>query len=464
MRTSKKRGERRASGPVNATLSSRLAGSHIPPSSDTVRINQCRRLVIAILQSQAILYCDRATLCPATALLFAIAVAARPRCHADGIRPWMRCRARVLATFLWTCPHRTAPRSRPSNSALNSTAAPSVKASRPATGEARRSRSSTDGWTARSPQASRPGGALFTGRYPDLRWRPRCASLRSPRPCAARSREPTGLPRRNSRAYRSLFRPARWLDQRCRSLPPRMGRTRRHDLRGHRVEVMPLLRHAAADQLNGLSAIDSRPGRRSGAPHRFRMDAMKRPLRKVRRGPPAGPDAADGCSVRQWWRRCSSRVARCQRRSRPDRRGTSCLLIADAAGNAIAVQSVYNVFGGYFHEPNTSVLFDDRMQGFTHRPGQINPSAQGGQRILVCPVMVQRRRAVRFALASPGGLSQTLTNVQVLTSLIDAGMNVAAGRRGRRAGVIANPEPAISWSNRNFPIQSSRRSRRWVIR
>ncbi len=62
----------------------------------------------------------------------------------------------------------------------------------------------------------------------------------------------------------------------------------------------------------------------------------------------------------------------------PNRGGTSCLLLADAAGNAICVvQSVFNVFGSAFLDPATGIIFNNRMQGFTHRPGRPNSVAPG---------------------------------------------------------------------------------------
>jgi gamma-glutamyltranspeptidase/glutathione hydrolase len=111
-----------------------------------------------------------------------------------------------------------------------------------------------------------------------------------------------------------------------------------------------------------------------------------------------------------------------------DRGGTSCLLLADQHGNAISlVQSVFNVFGSMVLDPATGILFNNRMQGFTHKPG--NPNSVGpGRRPAhtLCPVLVRRGGRVRFALATPGGLSQTLTNIQVLSYLVDEGRDVAA--------------------------------------
>ena len=54
----------------------------------------------------------------------------------------------------------------------------------------------------------------------------------------------------------------------------------------------------------------------------------------------------------------------------PDRSGTSCLLVADESGDALCVvQSVFSVFGSYFRDPATGILFNNRMAGFTAVPG-----------------------------------------------------------------------------------------------
>jgi gamma-glutamyltranspeptidase/glutathione hydrolase len=111
-----------------------------------------------------------------------------------------------------------------------------------------------------------------------------------------------------------------------------------------------------------------------------------------------------------------------------DRGGTACLLLADHQGNAISlVQSVFNVFGSMVLDLATGILFNNRMQGFTHRPDKPNSVGPGRRPAhTLCPVLVRRGGRVRFALATPGGLSQTLTNIQVLSYLVDEGRDVAA--------------------------------------
>jgi gamma-glutamyltranspeptidase/glutathione hydrolase len=207
------------------------------------------------------------------------------------------------------------------------------------------------------------------------------------------------------------------------------------DYRGHRVEVMPPNSYGVLllMQLNGLSALDGAALTRS-LPHRLacQISAMKAAFDlgvPLIADPDAIPDACDrllGPAATVAMQRAvlgephGGRVA--------DRGGTSCLLLADAEGNAITVvQSVFNVFGSMVLDPTTGVLFNNRMQGFTHKPGLPNSVGPGRRPAhTLCPVLVRRGGRVRYALATPGGLSQTLTNVQVLNALIDEGRDVQA--------------------------------------
>ena len=171
-----------------------------------------------------------------------------------------------------------------------------------------------------------------------------------------------------------------------------------------RGDAAQFLRHPAADAARGLGGGgERRPGRRSGAARRLPDErdeggvrarppliADPRGSRRGGAGARAGDDGADA--------RGGARRPR-RRRACPNRGGTSCLMLADAEGNAICVvQSVFNVFGSAFLEPATGVIFNNRMQGFTHRPGRPNSVAPGKRPAhTLCPVMVHRdgRRALR---------------------------------------------------------------------
>jgi gamma-glutamyltranspeptidase/glutathione hydrolase len=206
------------------------------------------------------------------------------------------------------------------------------------------------------------------------------------------------------------------------------------DYRGHRVEVMPPNSYGILllMQLNGLAALDSVTLTRSVALRLgYQISAMHAAFEGVPMiaDPHAVPDAIDRLLAPEMTAAMRAAVlSRAGGRKVADRGGTACLLLADQQGNAISlVQSVFNVFGSMVLDPGTGILFNNRMQGFTHRPDKPN-SVRPGRRPAhtLCPVLVRRGGRVRFALATPGGLSQTLTNIQVLSYLVDEGRDVAA--------------------------------------
>ncbi len=207
------------------------------------------------------------------------------------------------------------------------------------------------------------------------------------------------------------------------------------DYRDHQVEVMPpnSLGVLLLMQLNGLSAIDSvtlmaDAGRRAG----YQMSALKAAAELSKRwiaDPAAVPEAVAHLTGAEVTARMLAAVrAPASAAAVRNTGGTACLLIADEHGNAVSVvQSVFNVFGAVLLDPQTGILFNNRMQGFTHKPGHPNSVAPGKRPAhTLCPVLVRRDGRVRYALATPGGISQTLTNVQVINHLLDGGADVAA--------------------------------------
>jgi len=207
------------------------------------------------------------------------------------------------------------------------------------------------------------------------------------------------------------------------------------DYRGHCVEAMPPNSYGLLllMQLNALSGLDAAtlmadPGRRAG----YQMSALKASVAQGRRfiaDPAAVPDAAARLLSADMTATLQEAV-RAPAPSRPVRNtgGTACLLIADDAGNAVSlVQSVFNPFGACLLDPETGILFNNRMQGFTHRSGEANSVGPGRRPAhTLCPVLVRCDGKLRFVLGTPGGISQTLTIVQVLNHLIDGGKDVAA--------------------------------------
>lgn len=127
--------------------------------------------------------------------------------------------------------------------------------------------------------------------------------------------------------------------------------------------------------------------------------------------------------------------------------GTACITVADAKGNAACiVQSTFNPFGAHFLDPSTGILFNNRMSGFDHRPGHVNSITAGGRCAhTLNPVIVTRGNALSLVHASPGGVSQTITGMQILVNVIDRKLDLASavadGRwaMDRRGGLLVEP-------------------------
>ena len=101
--------------------------------------------------------------------------------------------------------------------------------------------------------------------------------------------------------------------------------------------------------------------------------------------------------------------------------GTSCIAIADGAGSGVSVvQSVFHVFGAAFLDPGTGIHMNNRMTGFSTDPDDANALAPGKRPAhTLNPVVVLEDGALRYLMTTPGGPSQTLSHVQILSNLVD---------------------------------------------
>ena len=207
------------------------------------------------------------------------------------------------------------------------------------------------------------------------------------------------------------------------------------DYRGYRVSVLPPNTCSAMllMQLDGLSALSSEeltadPVRRMA----YQISAMKAAFEHGKElvvDPAISPDAAETMLSPEMKARMQAAVRAMSPKGKVSGSGgTACITMADSKGNMLTiVQSIYNVFGSAFMDPATGVLFNNRMQDFKHQPG-LPGSVGPGRRPFhtLCPIMVHKGGRPRFALASPGGISQTLTGAQMMYELLDRGSDVSA--------------------------------------
>jgi gamma-glutamyltranspeptidase / glutathione hydrolase len=100
---------------------------------------------------------------------------------------------------------------------------------------------------------------------------------------------------------------------------------------------------------------------------------------------------------------------------------TSYAAVVDADGNAVSLlQSVYHVFGCGEVIPGTGTLLNNRMTGFSLDPSSPN-ALEPGKRTMhtLNPLLVRKEGRAAICLGTPGGPSQTYTNMELLTRLID---------------------------------------------
>jgi gamma-glutamyltranspeptidase / glutathione hydrolase len=113
---------------------------------------------------------------------------------------------------------------------------------------------------------------------------------------------------------------------------------------------------------------------------------------------------------------------------RPMGGDTTCLSVADAAGNAISlIQSVYSVWGSGVVVPGTGILLNNRLSGFWLEDGHPNQLAPGKRASHTLNAFLLKRGADLFMLGgTPGADDQVQTNFQLLVNVIDHGMDVQA--------------------------------------
>jgi gamma-glutamyltranspeptidase/glutathione hydrolase len=115
----------------------------------------------------------------------------------------------------------------------------------------------------------------------------------------------------------------------------------------------------------------------------------------------------------------------------PVRPGPGCtthLSVMDQAGNMAAVtKTLNNFFGCAVTVPGTGILLNDTMDDFVPSPGSVNSVGPGKRPFSsCCPTLVLDPEGRPFlSVGSPGSLRIFPTVAQILSNVIDFGMNIA---------------------------------------
>jgi gamma-glutamyltranspeptidase len=116
----------------------------------------------------------------------------------------------------------------------------------------------------------------------------------------------------------------------------------------------------------------------------------------------------------------------------PPKEDTTCFSIVDKWGNAVCIlQSLQTAFGSSLIAKDTGILLNNRMTYWHLDPGHLD-CLEPGKRVrhTMNPVMAFKDspnggRDLTLVFGTPGADTQVQTNFQVLTHVLDYGMNVA---------------------------------------
>ena len=105
---------------------------------------------------------------------------------------------------------------------------------------------------------------------------------------------------------------------------------------------------------------------------------------------------------------------------------TTYFLVADRDGNAVSwIQSVFHGFGASWSIPNTGIIMNNRLTGFSLHPDSPNLIAPGKRPAHTLNAWMATRGDGSLALVggTPGANIQVQTNFQLIVNAIDLGMN-----------------------------------------
>ena len=120
---------------------------------------------------------------------------------------------------------------------------------------------------------------------------------------------------------------------------------------------------------------------------------------------------------------------------------TTCFCVADRWGNVVSMlQSIQMGFGSGLIAGNTGVLLNNRMTYWHLEEGHPNCLMPGKRvRHTMNPVIVAKNNKAFLACGTPGADTQVQTNLQLITNIIDFGMNAQETVEAPRWRSLQNP-------------------------
>lgn len=125
----------------------------------------------------------------------------------------------------------------------------------------------------------------------------------------------------------------------------------------------------------------------------------------------------------------------------PAREDTTCFVVVDKEGNAVsALQSLQSAFGSALVAEGTGILLNNRMT-YWHLEANHVDRLEPGKRVrhTMNPVMAFRDGKLCLAFGTPGADTQTQTNLQVFTRVVDFGLSVQEAVEAPRWRQLQSP-------------------------
>lgn len=124
---------------------------------------------------------------------------------------------------------------------------------------------------------------------------------------------------------------------------------------------------------------------------------------------------------------------------------TACVVTMDSSGNAVSlIQSISAPYGSGIVAPGTGILFNNRMPGFSTKPGHPNVVTPGRRPAhTLAPCMVLRDGFPVMSIGTPGTVGQTCILAQILVRILARSEDPAAAIAAPRWSVTLDGKPAV---------------------
>jgi len=139
---------------------------------------------------------------------------------------------------------------------------------------------------------------------------------------------------------------------------------------------------------------------------------------------------------------------------------TTYFLVADRDGNAVSwIQSVFHGFGASWAIPNTGIIMNNRLTGFSLNPHSPNLIAPGRRPAHTLNAWLATRSDGSLALVggTPGANIQVQTNFQLIVNALDLRMNPQENAEAPRWQHLAKPGASSDLENFDGVLQVENR-------